>query len=260
MSESTPDVWKPDVYSRFAKERRQPFDDLLALVEESPGGRAVDLGCGTGELTRVVHAHVGAAETVGVERSAAMLGKSGPFAGGGVRFVLENIETFEPAAPLDLVFSNAALHWVADHGSLFARLASWLAPGGQLAVQMPSNHAHASHRAAADVARAEPFASALAGFVVPVHVLAPSAYAALLYRLGFAEEAVRLQVYGHRLESRDAIVDWVKGTLLTDYEARLPPELYARFVSRYRERLAELLPDERPFYFTYDRVLIWARR
>ena len=45
------DTWDPDTYHRFQAERRQPFDDLLALVEPVPSGRVVDLGCGTGELT-----------------------------------------------------------------------------------------------------------------------------------------------------------------------------------------------------------------
>ena len=77
---------------------------------------------------------------------------------------------------------------------------------------------------------------------------------------GFSEQTVRLQVYGHRLASRDEVVEWVKGTLLTDYEKRLPAELYPRFLARYRERLFALLPDERPFFFPFKRILARASR
>ena len=46
------DTWDPEKYARFAAERSRPFFDLLDLVTPIPGGRAVDLGCGPGELTR----------------------------------------------------------------------------------------------------------------------------------------------------------------------------------------------------------------
>ena len=53
----------------------------------------------------------------------------------------------------DVVFSNAALHWVEDHAALLAKLAADApTPGGQLAVQMPNNEDHASHATAGEVA------------------------------------------------------------------------------------------------------------
>ena len=68
------------------------------------------------------------------------------------------------------------------------------------------------------------------------------------------------QVYGHRLASREEIVEWVRGSLLTDYEKRLASPLFARFLARYRERLFAMLPDERPFFFPFKRILARAAR
>src|SRR5690349_15098037 len=127
------DAWQPDTYARFAAERRRPFFDLLDMVSPLPGGRAVDLGCGTGELTRELHLRTGAAETVGLDSSEAMLARAAPFAEGGLRFERTDIAAFSPREEFDLVFSNAALHWVPDHPRLLARLAAALRPGGQLA-------------------------------------------------------------------------------------------------------------------------------
>jgi trans-aconitate 2-methyltransferase len=160
----------------------------------------------------------------------------------------------------DLVFSNAALHWIPDHPALFARLTRALSPEGQLAVQVPANHDHLSHRVAAQVAAEAPFREALQGFVLVPSVLPPEAYAALLDSLGYREQQVRLQVYGHRLPARDDVVEWVKGTTLTDYEKRMPAELYPAFLDRYREQLLPQLLDTRPYFFPFKRVLLWARR
>jgi trans-aconitate 2-methyltransferase len=254
-----PDTWDPTQYERFSDERSAPFFDLLALVEPCPGGRVVDLGCGTGELTRVLHERAGASETLGIDSSEAMLARSRSYAGDGLGFELEDIADWAPSEPFDLVFSNAALHWVEDHTELFAKLTAALRPGGQLAVQMPANHDHASHLVAERVAAEQPFRDALGGYVRRSPLLSPEDYAALLNQLGYESQHVRLQVYLHLLPEPGAVVDWVKGTLLTDYKRRLPDALYEDFVARYREVLLAELGDDRPFRFTFKRVLLWAR-
>lgn len=252
--------WSPAQYERFRDERSKPFFDLLALVRPREGMRVVDLGCGTGELTRQLHRTLGARETVGIDASEAMLGKSQAFAGDGLRFARSSIEAFRPDGPLDLVFSNAALQWVPDHDALVARIASWLGPGGQLAVQIPSNDDHPAHTVAADVAREAPFRDALGGYVRVFPNLAITAYARLLERLGFEEQHVRMQVYVHRLASRDDVIEWVKGSLLTDYERRMPAELFARFLVRYREALHTVTDDERPYVYPFKRIHFWGIR
>jgi trans-aconitate 2-methyltransferase len=254
------DTWDPEQYARFAAERSRPFFDLLDLVATIPGGRAVDLGCGTGELTRTLHERTSAAETVGIDSSEAMLAKAAAHAGSGLRFERGDLTTFAPSEPYDLVFSNAAYHWAPDHPALLLRLTRAVKPGGQLAFQVPDNFGHASHAAAEEAAAEEPFAAALGGSAHPRNVLAPEAYAALLDRLGYAEPTVRLQVYGHHLDSREDVVAWVEGSLLSEYRRRLVGALYARFVERYRERLFSSIPDERPYLFTFRRILVRARR
>src|SRR4051812_10518365 len=142
----TSDTWVPDQYERFKAERRQPFDDLAALVQRVPGGRVLDLGCGTGALTRELHEALGAAETVGIDSSPAMLADAEAHAGGGLRFEPGDLAALTVDGPVDVVFSNAALHWVPDHEAVLADWTARLAPGGQLAVQVPANVDHPSHR------------------------------------------------------------------------------------------------------------------
>lgn len=252
--------WSPAQYERFKDERSRPFFDLLALVQPREGMRVVDLGCGTGELTRAMHDRLGRAETLGVDSSEAMLAKAAAFGGGGLRFERGDIGTFPADARYDLVFSNAALQWVDDHPRLLPRLAAILAPGGQLAVQIPANDDHPSHQIAREVAREAPFREALGGHERVLPNLTLDAYATLLHRLGFAEQTVRMNVYAHLLGSRDDVIEWVKGTLLTDYEKRLPPALWPAFLARYRERLLPELDDERPYFYPFKRTLFWGRR
>jgi len=252
---SSPDShrWNPQRYERFEAERSQPFFDLLEGVEAVPGGSALDLGCGTGKLTRHLHQRTGVATTLGIDRSETMLAETQDVE--GVAFEQQDIATFDPPAPFDIVFSNAALQWLPDHPSVFRRVSEWVAPGGQLVVQMPANQHHPSHVIAREIA-ADEFGIEPRG----TSVLRPDDYAAMLYRLGFESPTVRLNIYLHELDDRDGVVEWVAGTLLNAYRSRLSDSDFERFCARHRERLLQELPDDQPYPFTFPRILLWARK
>jgi trans-aconitate 2-methyltransferase len=256
------DPWNPDQYAKFLREREQPFHDLVALVKPKERMRVVDLGCGTGKLTRLLHERLNARETVGLDRSERMLesargGEPAP----GLRFEVGDIEAFpEDGEGYDLIFSNAALHWIDDHDTLFGRLVARLRQGGQLAIQMPAMHDDASHMVAAELIRISPFKAASGGWQRTQPVLAPDAYSRLLFDLGIADPVVRLIVYPHVLASADEVVEWMKGTLLAEYSRHLPPDVFERFLGEYRRRLVARTGDSRPFFFPFKRILMWGQR
>ncbi len=254
-----PDRWDPRQYERFLQERGQPFLDLMALVEPRPEMRVVDLGCGTGRLTRQLQQHLKPREILGLDISTAMLAESAGYAGGGLRFEVGDIAGFSADHTYDLVFSNSALHWLPDHPALFTRLTAALSPGGQFAVQMPAMYAHPSHRVAAEVAAETEFAPALAGYVHREYVLAAGEYDQLLTRLGYSRRQTLLKIYRHELPAAEDVVEWVKGTLLVGYQERLQPEMYDRFLARYRDLLLPRLGDVRPYVYEYRRLLLWGR-
>jgi len=255
------DPWNPSQYDKFRREREEPFFDLLALVQPSPNMRVVDLGCGTGALTRRLHEQLHARETLGIDRSARMLEQA---TGGelpeGLRFEVGTIESFSGRDGYDLIFSNAAFHWIDDHPALISRLAGALAPEGQLAFQVPAMHDDPSHTVAEELTTVEPFRQALNGWHRAQPVLQPGEYAKLFDRAGFASQHVRLVVYPHALSDPEGVVEWMKGTLLTDYERRLTPELFADFLNEYRASLLRRLDETRPFIFPFKRILCWGRK
>jgi trans-aconitate 2-methyltransferase len=233
------DTWSPDQYDRFAAERKQPFLDLVAMIERRPGMRVVDLGCGDGTLTRELHHALNAKETLGIDRSASMLARAS--SDGAVTFRNQSIESWDEAR--DLVFSNAALHWIEDHEAFFSRIQR-----AQIAVQMPANFDHPSHTVAAEI-----------GGPQAKNVLSPERYAEILHARGFKKQSVRLHVYAHELPSSRSVVEWTKGTLLTQYAARMTPEEYEAFLAAYEKRLLEVIGDRSPYLFTFKRILFWAQ-
>jgi trans-aconitate 2-methyltransferase len=247
--------WSPEQYNRFSDERRQPFEDLWRLVHARAGLSVVDLGCGTGELTRELAERLPGSQVLGLDSSEQMLARARRLAQPGLCFELRRIEELEGS--FDLIFSNAALHWVDDHRALFPRLLARLRAGGQLLSQMPSNHGHPAHRLAGELAGEEPFRSALSSYRRRTEVLPVDEYAALLHEAGARELQVLEKVYLHVLADAAAVAEWTRATTLLPYLARLGG-LADEYLARYRDRLARLMP-QRPLLYTFRRILLSAR-
>ena len=251
--------WEPEQYLRFKRERRKPYDELVALVQPRPEMRIVDLGCGTGMWSADLAERFDAASVLGVDLSESMLEQSKPYESDRVRFERADLHDWR-GENYDLVLSNAALHWIAEHEALFERLRDALVPGGQLAVHVPNNMHQPTHTIARALAAEEPYAAALGGRTSGMAVLTAEAYAQLLWALGFEQQVVREVVYMHELPSPEAAVEWVRGSMLAWYRDRLPEALYTRFFETYRARLLDALPESEPLPFTYRRILMWATR
>lgn len=255
------DVWDPRQYDKFKDERSQPFFDLMALLNPSNHPSVIDLGCGTGELTSHLHNQLRARNTIGLDSSEEMLKKSSQFLSEGLHFTKGNIEIWKAPGEFDIIFSNAALQWCTNHRQLFQRLRESLRPHGQLAVQMPMNHDYPTHVLANQMSQEEPWASLLKAetYQVQKTMLSPEEYAALFFKLGFEEQKVFVRIYGHKLDSREQVIEWVKGTLLTHFQGRLGSEDYQKFLNEFRARLFERLPDDKPFFYPFKRLLMWGR-
>lgn len=251
-------TWEPGIYNKFASEREEPFWDLARLVEPVEGARLVDLGCGDGRLTSLLHTFLGASETLGVDSAPGMLGASAAHSTASVTFARGDIATWSAPAAFDIIFANASLQWVDDHRRVISSLKTSLAQSGQLAIQVPSNADHVIYQIAAQLGR-EWLGDDSPPDTVAMNVLKPEEYAVLLEELGFARQHVRMVVYGHHLSSTRQTVEWVKGTSLNRFKAILDESEYARFLEEYKSRVLDALGDRSPYFFTFKRILMWGR-
>lgn len=256
--------WDPKQYHKFQAERSAPFFDLLALVEKRPNLKVVDLGCGTGELTRQLADALPDSTVTGLDSSAQMLDASrfassaNPSTSLRASLCFERGDQSELTGEWDLIFSNAALQWSENHAELIPRLYRLLAPGGQIAVQVPSNHNHISHQVYRETASQEPFQSILKGFQRYAPVLSIDDYARLFFACGAEEIIVFEKVYAHVLEDSDAVVEWISGTALVPYFERLGKHK-EEFINAIRAKMRGALPD-RPVFYPFRRTLFSARK
>lgn len=238
--------WDPGQYARFSDHRLRPALELLARVPIAEASLVLDLGCGTGNVTRIVAERFPAARVVGLDSSPEMLEKASATPS-RIEWVRGDIAEWEPERAPDLIYSNAALHWLGGHRTLFRRLFGALAPGGCLAVQMPLSHLQPSHVLMCEtLANGGPGGDrlgdeALAAAAAREWLLDASGYYDLL-----APQASALDIweteYLHRLEGEDAVLEWVRATGLRPVLNGLTGADLERFLEVYRERLCEAYP------------------
>ena len=252
--------WNPDLYHKFQTERAAPFYDLLALVDVRPHLKIVDLGCGTGELTRQLADALPYSDVTGLDSSQEMLDAARAASRFASRpgLVFAQGDQSQLTDAWDLIFSNAALQWSENHTELIPYLYEKLTPGGQIAVQIPSNHNHISHQIYRETANEEMFKFILNGYQRYAPVLSIDDYARILFNCGAENIIVFEKIYPHVLADSDAVVEWISGTALVPYFERLG-EHKEEFVKSIREQMRAAMPDS-PVFYPFRRILFSARK
>jgi len=251
--------WNPDQYLRFAQPRLRPALDLVARLAGEPK-TVVDLGCGTGNVTALLAARWPQAQIAGVDDSEAMRAQARA-ALPALDWQRRSIGGWAAPAPVDLLFSNAALHWLPEHGRLFPHLAQQVAPGGWLAVQMPCNFHAPSHTAIADAVRAGPWRGALEPLLAPAPVAEPAFYYDALLPLADTLDLWETE-YLQVLQGPAAVKEWTKGTWLKQFLDRLQGAERDAFEADYTARVARAYPRraDGSTLFPFRRLFIVMRR
>ncbi|EXI77419.1 MAG: Trans-aconitate 2-methyltransferase [Candidatus Accumulibacter appositus] len=251
--------WDPEQYLKYGEARRRPALDLIARLGGVCPNNVVDLGCGAGDVTRLLAEHWPQAKVVGVDNDAAMLRKASSTAS-QINWQSSDIVEWQPAVAPDLIFSNAVLHWLADHPQLLPSLIAQLAEGGVLAVQMPSNFSSPSHQILRKLADDYRWQQTLGGIAMG-KVLSAAEYYRLLSPFCRRVD-VWETIYWQALSGDDAIIEWMKGTTLRPYLACLDAVAKEHFLTAYRGLLAVAYPraSDGHTLFPFKRVFFVAQR
>ncbi len=251
-------AWNPDTYNKFKSERFEPFYDVLNLIRVKPGMEVVDLGCGTGVLTRKLADALPGSSVLGIDSSLEMLDQSKEFEKVGLRFELRSIEAqVEDSQKWDLVFSNAAIQWVENHEILLHHIMSNLKTNGQIAVQMPAQHHNISNKILYLLADEPPYHNILQGWKRISPVLDIDRYAELFYEHGGTNIITFEKIYPLILPDTKALFDWVSGTALLPYLDRLQGETRQKFTSEFKNRLLHEF-DKTPVFYPFRRIILSA--
>lgn len=255
-------AWDPRQYKRFEAQRdRAALDLLVRLPGDLRPQEIWDLGCGAGQHAALLKRRHPDAAVHGLDFSAAMLDQARALSV-DVDWVQGDLADWAPARPADLILAKASLQWASDHHALFPRLASHLAPGGVLAVQMPMAWETVHHALMRETVADGPWADRLSGVETIRPLLPPADYYDLL-ATGCAEVDVWATTYLHVLDGEDAVLEWMKGTALRPYLTALDGDpMRAPFLSALSARLSAAFPRRADgvTLLPFPRLFLLARR
>jgi trans-aconitate 2-methyltransferase len=263
-------TWDPHQYLRHADHRTRPFLDLLHRVPDLPHDPAhiADLGCGPGNVTRLLTDRWPTAHVNGLDTSPAMLTAAAPLAGptpggGTLTFHPADATDWTPDRPYDLLISNAALQWVPNHPHHLPRWLDALTPGGTLALQVPGNGHAPSHALLDELCDTPRWRDRLAGHGRHhTHVLDPADYLDLLTTPHVHVDAWET-TYVQLLTGDDPVLSWTRGTALRPVLTTLAddPTAAEEFTTQYRDLLRAAYPTgPHGTLFPFRRVFVVATR
>lgn len=293
-------VWNPSVYTKFSLERLRPGLDLMArlpLRSQSPSRQqelpqekvllataaeghgdirqVVDLGCGTGSLTAILDARYnGSSATDAAAATTAIVGIDGSvdmietckrnFANSGIQFLRQDIESFatDADAPrVDVIYSNAALHWIPNHPIIFPQLLQRLnTNGSMLAVQMPNNFAAPSHTSIRSALAQLSFSEHEIRTMMPASVMSPNDYYEILSKCQVKNIDIWETEYLHVLSGEDPVFHWTSGSALLPVKSHLKEEQWDQFCNIYKELLRNAYPKQSngATLFSFRRLFVVA--
>lgn len=252
-------TWEPQTYLRYADVRFRAGLDLIARIPKSDYPSIYDLGCGTGHLTRILADTFPGSSVTGIDSSPEMLAEAGrEFP--KMAWQRADITSWRPPGPAGLIYTNAALQWVPDHGQLLPSLVSQLQPGGILAMQVPRHFESPSHLELKELVMQHEWRAKLEPLLLAT-IPPPETYWRWLSphtRNLDVWETIYLQV----LDGKDPVVNFMRGTALRPFLSVLPEAEAAKFLDAFAKRMAIAYPPQPSgqTLFPFRRMFLVAQR
>lgn len=148
--------WDAETYDAVSDPQFSWGMEVLSRLELRGDEAALDAGCGSGRVSAELLERLPRGSLLAVDGSEAMVAKAKERLGDRASYLVADLSALELSAPVDLVFSTATFHWIADHDQLFARVRAALEPGGRLVAQCGGEGNVAEHAKAIAAVAAEP--------------------------------------------------------------------------------------------------------
>jgi trans-aconitate 2-methyltransferase len=254
--------WNPEVYNQFKNIRYKPFFDLIDLISPNGLEKAVDIGCGTGEQTKMLSEKFESADFLGIDPSPQMLEKSKDFIRTNLTIKQATVEEFIAAnanQKWDLIFSNAALQWSDNHPTLFPQLISLLSDNGQFVVQMPMQNDNLLNKILWQLVQEKPYADYLKDYKRESPVLSIDQYTQILFENGLNNLQILQKVYPIIADNPQTLFDFISGSALIPYLERLDASQQKNFITEFKARIQNEFKSF-PAIYAFKRLLLYGNK
>lgn len=247
-------------YEKASTHQQEWGRKLIAELDLKGSERVLDLGCGDGSLTAVIAELLPEGEAIGIDASQGMIDAALPKAGGNLYFRLLDIDDLDFEDEFDVIFSNAALHWVKDHEKLLRNVRRALRPGGRVRFNFAGDgNCMVFFRLTREVMSDERFQSFFAAFEWPWFMPSLEAYRKLAEASGLRNVEVWGENADRHFPDADTMTRWIDQPSIVPFLPYLPESERLAFRDLVVQRMIEETrePDGRCFE-TFRRINLSA--
>lgn len=241
--------WNADDYRQNSAAQQQWAQELIAKLNLTGNETVLDVGCGDGKVTAEIAGQLRQGQVIGIDNSDAMIAlanreypaSSFP----NLRFQQMDARELGYKSQFDVVFSNAVLHWIHDHGPVLSGMFQSLKPGGKIMLQMGAQDGIREFMDALNQVLSWPeWKDYFTGFPCPYGFKSVADYQALLPAIGFEIERLEL-IEKHAIhKNAEAFKGWIRTTWIP-YTARVPENKRAEFIDAIVDQYLESNPADK---------------
>jgi trans-aconitate methyltransferase len=211
--------WDAGGYEKNASFQRGLASELIGKLRLRGDELVLDVGCGDGKNTSEIAARLPRGSALGVDSSEDMIGHANlrypPVQFPNLRFQVMDVLKMAYDSEFDVVFSNAALHWVRDHRRVLKNIAASLKPGGRILLQMGGKgNAAETFKAIGTLTESEMWGEYFRGYESPFGFWSPKEYGPWLKEAGLRPKRVELLEKDMAQEWPDGFKGWIRTTWL----------------------------------------------
>lgn len=226
--------WNAADYAGHSEAQQQWALELIQKLDLQGDENLLDLGCGDGKITAALAEGLPNGKVVGVDSSEQMIDLASATypdtISNNLSFQLQDVRELDFEQQFDVVFSNAALHWLVDHEPVLLGIYQALKPGGRVLVQMGGKGNAEALVAIMDTVMQQPgWKEYFTGFTFPYGFYAPDEYEPWLRKAGFIVLSLELKPKNMVHKSRERFTGWLRTTWLP-YLERIPSSLQEEFI------------------------------
>jgi trans-aconitate methyltransferase len=214
---------------------------LIRELELKGNERVLDLGCGDGRLTSRIAGMLPDGSVVGIDSSSGMIAAAMIHARPNLLFRHQDIFALEETDEYDVIFSNAALHWVHDHNRMLNASYQALRSGGIVRFNFGAEgNCSRLISVLREVMPTGEFRDSFRAFTWPWYMPNVDAYAGLVENIPFCRSKVWGEAIDQYFPDVNAMVGWLDQPSLVPFVAHLSPDLRSAFRNRVVERMVEV--------------------
>jgi trans-aconitate 2-methyltransferase len=241
--------WNAADYAANSTVQQSWARELIARLKLRGNEHLLDAGCGDGKITAEIARALPHGSATGTDASPEMIAFATktfpPKKNPNLEFHVMDARRIKFARQFDLVFSNAALHWVDDHQAFLRGAAAILKPGGRLVVSCGGKgNAHDVFLALRPEMRSQKWREFFRKMPKPYHFYSPDDYEKWLPKVGFEIQKVQLAPKDATYPGADGFATWLRTTWIP-YAQRVPENLREEFITAATERYLAKHPADK---------------